>query len=92
MPTFITPDRPIRTLEDLPQSGLVLWSDFLSRDGDRRLLHMGQSTYRRMALNGEAPPKIKLAGRLASHAEHVRAIATGQDWRSVKLHSQTAAA
>jgi hypothetical protein len=87
MSRLYTPDRPIRTLDELPRSGLILWTDFLSTAEDRRLIHVGHSTWRRMALDGEAPPRKKLAGRLVAHAEHIRAIAIGVDWRAVKVNA-----
>jgi hypothetical protein len=78
-------EKPILTLDDLPKSGLIFWSDFLSNTQERRLVPFSNSTWRRMIRNGLAPPTVKWFGRLAAHSEHVRAVVLGQDWRSVPL-------
>ena len=85
MPKAI-PDQPIRTLDDLPETGLVLWRDFLSSAEDRRLIPFTHQTWRRMARCGDAPPPKKYFNRMAEHAELVRAVALGQDWRAVEVN------
>lgn len=81
-------DKPIRTLDDLPASGLIFQSDFLSTGADPRLIPIGAATWRRRVSTGELPPVVRWLGRLAAHSEHVRAVATGVDWRTVDLPSQ----
>jgi len=78
--------REIRTVEDLPPTGLILQSDFLSNKGDVRLIPFSSSHWRRMVRTGEAPPAVHYFGRLSNHAEHIRAIAHGIDWRAVKVN------
>ncbi len=78
-------DYPISTLEELPQSGLILLSDVLSTGQERRLIPFTANTWRRMISKGQAPAIVKLAGRNAVHAQHVRAFMTGHDWRGVSL-------
>lgn len=80
-------DLPIYCLNDLPADGLVLWSDFLSTGTERRVIPVTNPSWRRMVARGEAPPIIKFAGRNAAHVDHIRAIALGQDWRTVEVAS-----
>ena len=79
------PENPIRTLDDLPQTGLVLWSDILSKGPDRRIIPFSEAAWRRHIKLGGAPKPVRLLGANAVHAEHIRAIMTGVDWRDVKL-------
>ena len=83
------PEKPIRTLDDLPEAGLVFWTDFLSTPDDVRLVPFGQSTWRRQVATGEAPPVYKWFGRLCARVEHVRAVVLGQDWRTAELPKGT---
>ncbi len=76
---------PIRILDDLPPAGLVILSDVLSTGCERRLLPFGIQTWRRMVRNGQAPAMSRIAGRNAVHAEHIRAIICGTDWRKAKV-------
>ena len=85
MPKRKYPVRPIRTLSDLPPSGLVLLESVLSTPDDVRLIPFSNATWRRRVARGEAPPYVKWFGRLSCHAEHVCAIVHGRDWRTVKL-------
>ncbi len=79
------PAQPIRTLDELPRTGLVLWADFLSKGEDRRVMPLSEAAWRRHIKSGGAPQARKLLGCNATHAEHIRAILTDRDWRDVKL-------
>ena len=77
----------IYTLDQLPRSGLVLHQDFLSYPNTkRRLMPVSPATWKRQQNIGEAPPTERLFGRAAQHAEHIRAIITGQDWRTAQVN------
>ena len=77
--------QPIRSLADLPKDGFVHVADFCSAPDDIRLMPFTQATWARRAHTGDAPPRTKLFGRNVAHAAHVRAIATGKDWRKVSV-------
>ncbi|MEP1198259.1 hypothetical protein [Tateyamaria sp.] len=76
----------IYTLDQLPDCGLVLHLDILTyNQGSPRLMRVSPSTFKRRQKRGDAPPTEWLFGRKAQHAEHIRAILLGQDWRDAKL-------
>jgi hypothetical protein len=88
------PDTGYYEIGDLPESGLVLQRDILTLNGcrRRRVIPVSPSTWRRAQERGEAPPTIFMFGQPAHHAEHIRAVALGHDWRKVTLQPDVVAA
>ena len=70
-------------LEGLDDDQLVLERDCVTySDSEPRLIKWHVNTWRRKQRSGDMPPREELFGRPAIRVKHLRAIATGGDWRS----------
>jgi hypothetical protein len=80
-------DRGIYDVAHLPSTGLVLERDVLTIQGAprSRIIPIGPASWKRRQRLGDAPPTVMMFSNRCLHAEHVRAVATGQDWRAVVI-------
>jgi predicted DNA-binding transcriptional regulator AlpA len=71
--------------DEFPSTGLWSVDQFCTARGVRSIFPASRTVFLRHVSQGDYPPPVRIGNLSFWHAEHVRAIAAGLDWRRVKL-------
>jgi hypothetical protein len=85
---------PVRSIppQDFPRTGLIRLMELASHSGDLGMFPQSPNTWIRRVAAGEYPPPVKIGAVNYWHAEYVRAVVAGVDWRKVQIDRPEVAA